>query len=292
MDIWPKKSNIGLSKIIGLGNRCNVEFADIIGYLMEDPDTRVIAVYMEGVENPRRFMDEARRFRDKKPIIVYKSGRSKVSDRVSQSHTGSLAGSYEIYEAAFRQVGILSTNDSEELIDIAKALLVCSLPKSPAVAVLTGQAGPSMVACDICEMKGLDISPFTPDTQRRINQLIPPLSLRSNPIDLGPAWYNTEAIKRTLQAVLEDEVISSVLLFFVFTAANESNFHEGFFQSFKQGEVHKPIISSLLATPGGKWDAEIKSAEESGVLVNYHTPERAARALGKMWEYKRINAVA
>ncbi len=101
------ETRVGFSKIIGLGNRCNVDFADIVDYLMEDPETRVIAMYLEGMDDPRRLMEVAKKRRGGKPILAYKAGRSRTGDRASQFHTGSLAGRHEVYEGAFRQAGIL-----------------------------------------------------------------------------------------------------------------------------------------------------------------------------------------
>ncbi|HSB05684.1 MAG TPA: CoA-binding protein, partial [Thermodesulfobacteriota bacterium] len=140
------ENRVGFSKIIGLGNRCNVDFADILDYLMEDPETGVIAMYLEGMDHPRRLMEVAKKRRGGKPILAYKAGRSRTGDRASQFHTGSLAGKHEIYEAAFRQSGVLTVGNSEELLDSAKALSRCPLPKGSRVAVLSGQAGPGMVA--------------------------------------------------------------------------------------------------------------------------------------------------
>ena len=155
------RNQVGMSKIIGLGNRCNVDFADMVEYLTEDPQTKVIAMYLEGIDHPRRLVEAAKRMMGRKPIVAYKVGRSHTSDSASQFHTGSLAGKHEIYEGAFRQAGILTVGNSEELLDTAKALAISSLPRGSNVAVLSGQAGPGMAACDVCEMEGLSLPPFS-----------------------------------------------------------------------------------------------------------------------------------
>jgi acyl-CoA synthetase (NDP forming) len=122
------QNKIGLSKIIGLGNRCNVDFAETVEYLIRDSQTRVIALYLEGIDHPKKLMEVAERGNREKPILAYKVGRSSTSDRASQFHTGSLAGKHEIYESAFKQAGILTVGSSEELLDAAKALALCPLP--------------------------------------------------------------------------------------------------------------------------------------------------------------------
>lgn len=282
-----KDMNVGFSKIISLGNRCNTDFADILSYLMEDTKTEVITMYMEGIDNPRHFLKIAAQFRGKKPVIVYKVGRSQVSDGASQSHTGSLSGKYEIYQGAFRQAGLLTVDSSTELLDVAKAFGLSALPKSSTVAVLSGQAGPAMAGCDVCEAGGLKISPFSSETQIKLNNILPPLSMRTNPVDLGPAWNNISTIKKSIQVILEDKITSSLLLFFVFSSANEDNF-SSLLDAFERNVEHKPILTSLLTSIGGKWENEIRSLEESSILLNYPTPERAARALTALWEYKKL----
>ena len=279
--------HVGFSKIISLGNRCNVDFADMLSYLMEDSDTEVIAMYVEGIDEPRHLLELASQFRGKKPIIVYKAGRSSVSDLASQSHTGSLAGKFEIYRGAFRQAGFIDVDTSTQLLDVAQALVLSSLPKDPNVAVLSGQAGPAMVICDVCEANGLKIKPFGPKTQGKLNEFLPPLTIRTNPVDLGPAWHKMSVLKSTIQTILEDESVSALLLFF---ALGET--FSGLSELFGEMGGRKPILSSIPIEPGSRWDTEIKSLEESGILVNYPTPERAAMAMAGLWEYSRIRNVA
>lgn len=282
-----KDINIGFSKIISLGNRCNIDFADIFAYLMEDSDTEVIAMYIEGVDDPRHLLRVADEFRGRKPAVVYKVGHSLVSDHASRSHTGSISGKYEIYQGAFRQAGLLVVYSSTELLDVAKALCLSRLPKDSNVAVLSGQAGLAMAACDVCEAKGLKVSPFSPNTQKKINKILPPISIRTNPVDLGPAWNNMCILKKSIQAVLEDEITSSVLLFFVFGPPTEDNFIS-LSEVFEKNLNLKPVVTSFLAQVGSKWENEIKLLEQANIIHNYPTPERAARAVASLWEFKKI----
>jgi acyl-CoA synthetase (NDP forming) len=279
------KGQLGLSKVIGLGNRCNVDFADMVEYLTNDPETGVIALYLEGIDHPRRLMETAQRRRGEKPIVAYKVGRSQTSDRASQFHTGSLAGKHALYEGAFKQSGVLTVGSSEELLDTSKALAFCPLPKGRRVAVLSGQAGPGMAACDVCEERGLSLSPFSAETQLRIDALLPPLAIRTNPVDMGPAWYDSEAIKGIVRSVLEDPHIDAILLFIMFASANKASVAilSDLLLNRKQD---KPILCCFSA-PGDVWEAEIKRLEESGI-PNYPTPERAARSLSSLVEFVRV----
>jgi len=279
------QNKVGFSKIIGLGNRCNVDFAEMVEYLIQDSQTKVIAMYMEGIDHPKRLMEIAKRGIREKPILAYKVGRSSTSDKASQFHTGSLAGKHEIYEGAFKQVGILTVGSSEELLDTAKALTMCPLPDGNKVAVLSGQAGPGMAACDVCEMEGLLIPPFSTETQKRIEELLPPLAIRTNPVDMGPAWYDSEAIKGIVHTVLEDKNIDAIILCIMFASANRPAV--GILTDLLlERRPDKPILC-CFSSPAGIWDDEIKRLEGSGI-PNYPAPERAAKTLVNLFRLKKM----
>jgi acyl-CoA synthetase (NDP forming) len=286
MGFLSMRDDFGFSKIVGLGNRCNIDFADMIPYLMDDPDTRVIAMYMEGIDNPLRLLDVAKRFKGKKPIIAYKVGLSTVSDVASKSHTGSLAGRQGVYEGGFKQAGILSVRGSVELLDAAKALSSSPLPEGSAVAVLSGQAGPAMAACDICEMEGLRIAPFSPEIQERIDNLLPPMAIRTNPVDMGPAWYDSQATLGIVESALSDEAIDAILLCIMFASANEGSIRalSGLLRRWGR---KKPIVC-CFSSPPGVWEEEVDSLVQKGSIVNYPTPERAARSLVALWKYRAM----
>jgi acyl-CoA synthetase (NDP forming) len=278
------KNKVGFSKIIGLGNRCNVDFAEMVEYLIKDSQTKVIAMYMEGIDHPKKLMEVTKRNREK-PILAYKVGRSRTSDQASQFHTGSLAGKHEIYESAFKQAGILAIESSEGLLDASKALTLCPIPRGNRVAVLSGQAGPGMAACDVCEMEGLSIPPFTPKTQKRVEELLPPLAIRTNPVDMGPAWYDSEAIKGIVHTVMDDKNIDALIVCIMFASANRSAV--GILTDLlMERSISKPILCCFSA-PAGIWDDEIRRLEGAGI-PNYPTPERAAKSLVHLYRYKKM----
>ncbi len=280
------RQNMGFSKIIGLGNRLNVDFPEMVAWLMDDPDTKAIALYIEGMDEPAGFLKAMKTARFAKPVIAYKTGNSRTGNQASVSHTGSLAGDHKIYKGAFRQAGVLQVDSAEELLDTARALSLCPLPAGGRVAILTGQAGPGIAAADVCEAKGLQIVPFHQDTQRLINDLLPPLAMRTNPVDMGPAWYNASAIEGIIRAVMEDGNVDAILLFMVFASANR-NAVAGFSNLLLQWRQQKPVIGCLLAPPG-IWDGEIHRLEAGGALINFPTPERAAGAAASLWRYQRL----
>ncbi len=280
------RMDVGFSKIIGLGNRLNVDFDLAIDYLAGDPDTKVIMLYMEGMDDPKKLVETVKKQNGKKPIIVYKTGSSSKSDQASRSHTGSMAGRHEIYMGAFRQAGMLGVDNTEALLDTAKALAASSIPDGPGVAVLSGQAGPGIAACDVCEAQGLKIVQFTEKTQQKINENLPPLALRTNPVDMGPAWYSTSASKEIIKAAMNDDNVNGIIFLMVYASANVDTLN-GISDVLKKWAQKKPVVSCILSPPD-IWDDQIKKLEQSGALINYPTPERAANAMANLWRYREI----
>jgi len=217
-------------------------------------------------------------------VLAYKTGSARVGGKASRSHTGTLAGRYEIYKGAFEQAGILWVDNTEDFLDLARAMAAPSLPLGPGVAILSAQAGPAMAASDVCEKAGLRIVQFTKETQQKINDRLPPLALRSNPVDMGPAWYDASAIKGIVQAVMEDDGVNGILLLMMYASANEKALDglEDLLMDYRQ---RKPVISCILSPPG-IWDSQIRRLEEKNALINFPTPERAAYALSGLWRYK------
>ena len=280
------RMDVGFSKIVGLGNRLNVDFAQMVDYLMGDPDTKVIILYLEGIGEPRDLIETAKKYRSQKPIIAYKTGSAVVGDQASLSHTGSMAGRHEVYTGAFSQAGILNIDNTETLLDTAKAMAACPIPDGPGMAVLSGQAGPGMAACDVCEANDLMIVNFSEQTQQKINEYLPPLALRTNPVDMGPAWYDSSATGRIIRAVMDDNNVNGILLLIMFASAN-IDVLKGISNFIMDWRQKKPFITCISAPPG-IWDDEIRRLEESGAMVNYPTPERAARARVNLWKYKTM----
>jgi acyl-CoA synthetase (NDP forming) len=177
-------SGIGLSKLVSTGNEASLHMEDYLEYLAGDEDTRIIAVYIEGLREGRRFYNLARDITLKKPIIAIKTGSTGESGRAAKSHTGALAGSDEVYSAAFRQAGVIRVNDEEELCDVAQALLNQPLPRGRRVAILTMGGGFGVVTAEACEKEGLTIASLEADTVEKLNGILPPRWSHGNPVDL------------------------------------------------------------------------------------------------------------
>ena len=280
------RQQAGMSKIIGLGNRLNVDFAEMVTLLMDDAETRVISLYIEGLENPGKLIQAANDKRGIKPIVAYKTGLATSGDRASLSHTGSMAGNQTIYEGALKQAGITCVHSAESLLDAARAFAMCPPLKGNRIAILSGQAGPGMAACDVCESKGLEVASFSSGTQKTINDLLPPLALRTNPVDMGPAWYDSSAIAGIMRAVMEDEQVDGIVLLMMFASANREAV-AGMSDFLIESRQKKPVVACLSAPPG-IWDDQVRDLEKKGALINVPTPERAAKSMANLWECKRM----
>ncbi|MBU2550238.1 MAG: CoA-binding protein [Proteobacteria bacterium] len=274
-----RDSRLGFSKVVGLGNRCNTDFADIVEYLLHDDETRVICSYMEGIDEPKRFFQVARKRNGGKPIAVYKSGRFSRGSLATRSHTGSIAGRHEIYQAAFKQAGIITVDSSEELADTARVLRRSVLPRGNRVAILVAQAGLGIVASDVCESRGLRIPTLTGRTREVIENLLPPMSYRGNPIDLALGWYFPDLPVRIMGALADDPEIDAMIILILFGGANVAML-EQMSPAMLEAKDRKPIVT-CFAGAGRDFEDRIASLEEQGI-VNYPTPERAAVALSNL----------
>lgn len=276
------EERMGVATLMSLGNRVNVDFPEALRFFAEEDDaTNVIALYIEGLDEPRALLEVAKAYGGKKPIIAYKAGRSEKGDSASRFHTGSLAGDHEIWKGALRQARILEVRSAEELVDTAKVLDVCAPLKGNRIAVLSGQAGPGMVAADALEDVGLSLSRFSPETQEKINGLLPPIAIRTNPVDMGPSWYNPGNMLKILDAVAEDEGTDGVLFIAMYASANVE-LPASMNRLMKGVDPFKKPVVACFTAPPGVWDEEVKRLDrEKGVAV-LHTPERAARAMGNL----------
>jgi acyl-CoA synthetase (NDP forming) len=175
---------IGLSKLISTGNEADLHLEDFLEYVARDDNTRIIGTYIEGLREGRRFYNLAREITARKPVIAMKSGTTRESARAARSHTGALSGSDEIYNAAFRQAGVIRAEDEEELCDLVMALLNLPLPRGNRVAILTMGGGFGVVAAEVCEREGLTMATLEPGTLKKLSGVLPSRWSHSNPVDL------------------------------------------------------------------------------------------------------------
>ncbi len=262
---------IGFSAFVSYGNAADLNESDFLEYFADDPNTRAIALYIEGVKDGRRFLKALRYASSKKPVIILKAGKSASGAKAAASHTGSLAGSYEIYRAAFKQAGAIEVEEMEELFDAAKAFEMYTRA-GRRVAVITNSGGPGVLATDGLERLGLEVAKLSEDTVQKLRSFLPPQCSVKNPIDLiADADY--ERYRRTIEVVCRDENVDSLLVICVPPIFLPS---EEIARAIIEADCGKPVIVNFMA--GELVRGGVKLLEMNGIK-NFSTPERAARAL-------------
>ncbi len=203
---------MGFSYILHLGNRCDVDFPDVLRFLRDDENTDVVAMYVEGTDNGRGIFEELKKLCKEKKVVVMKSGKSSVADKASVSHTGSMAGDYRVFTSAMRQAGAVVAETPIELMDTAIAMERFEV--NGGVAVLTIQAGLGIVAADIIESSGGRLARFGDETVRRLKSLLPPITLRENPVDMSFSGLDLRVFAEVIDAVCRDEDVGLVMFLY------------------------------------------------------------------------------
>ncbi len=181
---WSLPEEIGFSSVISVGNQADLTFEDFIRFAGNDPGTRAIILYIEQIKYGKRFMDSVRRVALTKPVVAIKSGSSRIGQKAASSHTGSLAGSYDVYMAAFHQAGVIPVDSIHEAFQTAELLASEGYPKGTRAVVITNAGGFAVLSSDYAEKFGIELVRFSPDLIDALNAVLPPDWSRENPIDM------------------------------------------------------------------------------------------------------------
>jgi 3-hydroxypropionyl-CoA synthetase (ADP-forming) len=260
--------SFGMSKMISYGNRSDVDEADMIWYLSEDPKTNVIGLYVEGLGDGRKFMNTAKKVikEKKKPVVVFKNGRTQRGAKQAASHTGSLGGSYSVVKGAFDQAGIISVDSYEELTGALKALTWQPVPRGNKVALVTNGAGPIIAAIDHFEKLGLKIADLSEETKRKFKEHYPATYVIGNPLDVtGSA--NADDYRFAIQTFMEDPNVDIIMPWFVFQDDPLEETIVDILADF-QKQKKKPI---LLGALGGPFTIDISKRLEDNQVPVYHS---------------------
>ncbi len=267
----------GVSKFVSYGNRTDVDEADLLAYLADDPETRVIAMYVEGLEDGRKFLQAARQVTQKKPVVVFKVGRTERAARASMSHTGFFGGSYSVVQGAFKQAGIIAVDSYEELVATAKALAMQPGARGPRVAMISNGAGTMVQGIDLLKSYDLEMPELSPESLRRLGEEYPPFYLVQNPIDVtGSATSRDYEVG--IETCLQDAGIDIVMPWFVF---QDTPLGEDIVE--KLGRLTKTYDKPILvgAIGGGPFTIKMSRAiEAEGVPVFHSVREWIAAARG------------
>jgi len=281
------EEGVGMSKFVSIGNRANVKFADMVDYLAEDPETGVICLFIEGLDEGAEFLDRARKASRKKPILVYNRGYTEKSSQTALSHTGSVASSEAVYHGAFQQAGLLQVSSSQELACTAKALSMKAFLAGNGVFMSTHTAGPAIVISDICERGGVRFPELKPDIAGAIGEFIPTHALPRNPLDVFAfAWTDPSLYLRSTDLALSQEDIHGAVAVFVSGAGSGPAFPAREYAEI--GRKHgKPVFLCLIA-PASFLD-EMQEAQREGVVV-LNTPEKMGETLVNLQRFTSLRS--
>ena len=279
---WAVSAGIGFSLFASLGSMIDVDFGEMIDFLGDDPATRSILIYMEGVGNARKFMSAARGFARRKPIIILKPGRFVESARAAHSHTGAMAGDDAVYEAAFRRAGVVRVGEVEELFDAAKVLDSKRLPAGSRLAIVTSAGGPGVMATDALIQLGGELAGLSDESMKQLNAFLPPYWSKANPVDvLGDATI--DKFTKAITICLNDLMVDGVLVIYVpLDYAPSTQLAQAVADIAKNAS--KPVIATWM---GAKDVEEGRMVFVNNSIPTCNTPEEAVRTYMNMCKYKR-----
>jgi acetyltransferase len=280
---------IGISKIACLGNKCGVDESDMLEYCGADPQTKIIAMYLESIKDGRRFLKLARRIVREKPVIVLKSAVTESGAKTSLTHTGAVAGEDRVYDAAFRQAGIIRVGSFEQLWDVAKTFVYAPLPPGNRVAIINLSGSGCVTAVDACVQHGLRIAELSPETKEKIRTIYPAWWRVRSPIDV---WTAIEAsgFEKTYTAItraaLEDENVDAVIAVMGANDWLNGQSVPGFFRDFRQKFPAKPCLAVCMLGDREIYRRMRQGFQDIGIPC-YTRDEDAVASLAALYRYRR-----
>ncbi|HDN81819.1 MAG TPA: CoA-binding protein [Methanomicrobia archaeon] len=285
---WTVLENIGLSAVVSVGNKADIDDSDLLEYFSQDKNTRGIVVYMEGVKEGRKFLQTAERVSKKKFIVIIKSGRSEKGAKAAASHTGSLAGSDKVFSAAFKQSGILRADTMEKAFDWAR-ISSLPVPEGEGAVILTNGGGVGVLATDACEKEGIKLLDDYKYLEETFRPYMPVFGSAKNPIDMtGQA--TVEDYFNAFKKAMESDKISALIVLNCETAAFDTvEFSEKIIKYFHSlpAESKKPVVFNFI---GGIKSKNAMDILNKNKIPAYPQPERAVNSLGalyKWWKYTK-----
>jgi len=277
---WSFRENVGFSSFVSIGSMLDVDWGDMITYLGDDPKTDSIVLYMESIGNARSFLSAARDVAQSKPIIVIKAGRTDAAAEAAASHTGTLAGSDAVLNAAFRRTGVLRVDDINDLFYMAEVLGKQPRPKGRNLTILTNAGGPGVLATDALIDGGGELTPISDDAMERFNEILPPAWSHGNPVDiLGDA--DPERYAKALEVAAEDENSDGLLVVLTPQAMTEPTKTAEHLRPYAR-DNEKPLLASWM---GGDSVSPGENILNEAGLPTFAYPDTAARVFNHMWRY-------
>ena len=285
---FSRSAKMGVSAIVGLGNKADIDEDDLLTFFDADPNTEVIAMHVEDLKDGRAFAEAAKRVVPKKPVVMLKAGRTTAGARAANSHTGALAGDDKVYDAILKECGVIRAHTLNDMLEFARGLAVLPTPKGENVLILTGAGGSGVLLSDACADNGLTLMSMPEDLDAAFKAYIPPFGASGNPVDITggepPSTYQS-----TIELALSDDRVHALVLGYWHTIITPPMvFAELLATAVENGRengIDKPVVASLVG------DIEIEDAcrylLDRDILAYPYTAEKPVAVLGAKYRWAR-----
>jgi acyl-CoA synthetase (NDP forming) len=295
--LYGSSQGLKISKVVSYGNGVVLDSPDYLEYLLQDPETTIIGMYIEGVHDGRRLFDIVKRIPPQKPLLIWRGGQTAAGSRATASHTASLAQSGEVWGALFRQTGAIRVDSLEEMVDTIKALQFLKPTTGQRLGLVTMTGGPSVVITDTFAKVGLEIPPLTEASYEKFREFFNIIGgSYKNPVDMGMNWAG-ESFQDIMRVLLEDPHIDAVvndlpLTFLHRRMALRPDFKERLFATFgeMQQRYSKPLLAVVGFSPFEKEEVDLRRELLEAGVPAFHNFERAARAFRHVSDYYRFRS--
>jgi acetyl coenzyme A synthetase (ADP forming)-like protein len=285
---FSRTTKMGVSAIIGLGNKADIDEDDLLTYFEQDENTDVIVMHAEDLKDGRSFAEVAKRVSKKKPVVMLKAGRTSLGARAAASHTGALAGNDKVYDDVLRQSGVIRAKALNDMLQFGRALPVLPTPKGENVVIITGAGGSGVLLSDACVDNGLQLMKMPEDLDQAFRKFIPPFGAAGNPVDITGGEPPT-TYRKTIQLGLEEERIHALILGYWHTIITPpmvfAKLVSEVVEELRAKGVHKPVVASLVG------DVEVEQASEylfeRGIPAYPYTTELPVAVLGAKYRWAR-----
>ncbi len=285
---FSRSAKMGVSAIVGLGNKSDIDEDDLLTFFEQDPNTQVVAMHIEDLKDGRAFVEVAQRVSKKKPIVVLKAGRTSMGARAARSHTGALAGNDKIYDAVLKQSGVIRALSLNDMLEFARGLQILPTPKGENVVIITGAGGSGVLLSDACVDNSIHLMHMPADLDAAFKEFIPPFGASGNPIDITGGEPPT-TYRNTIQLALDDDRIHALILGYWHTIITPPMVFAKLLSEVvgeaRQRGIDKPIVCSLVG------DVEIEEAcrylTDHNLLAYPYTTEKPVAVLGAKYRWAR-----
>jgi acetyl coenzyme A synthetase (ADP forming)-like protein len=285
---FSRSAKMGVSAIVGLGNKSDIDEDDLLTFFEQDDNTQIICQHLEDLKDGRAFAEVAKRVSKKKPVVVLKAGRTTMGARAASSHTGALAGNDKIYEDVFRQSGVIRARSLRDLLDFARGIPLLATPKGNNVVIITGAGGSGVLLSDACVDNGLSLMAMPPDLDAAFRKFIPPFGAAGNPIDITGGEPPT-TYQNTVRLGLEDERIHALILGYWHTIITPPMVFARLMVEVVEQMRAKGIVKPVVASLAG--DIEVEEAAEylyqHGIPAYAYSTEIPVAVLGAKYQWAR-----